>query len=67
MLNDCCTWATPGVFAAASSRVSASSASDCSLIDATASSAVNPSAGITPSTLGSGVPASGFTLLIASR
>ncbi len=67
MLNDCCTCATPGVSAAASCLVRASRSSDCSLIDVTVSSGVYPSAGMTPSTLGSGVPASGFTLLTAPR
>ena len=66
MLNDCCTCATPGVSAAASSRVSASSSSDWSLIDVTTSSGVVPSAGLTASTFGSGVPASGLRLCTAA-
>jgi len=54
------------VSAAASWRVRASSSSDCSLIESTSSSGVVPSAGLTASTFGSGVPASGFRLCTAA-
>ena len=61
MANDCSTWETPGVLAAASSRVSASSSSDWALMLSTTSASLTPSSGCTAITFGSGVPASGFT------